>query len=208
MLAGSVTKAIPAAVASAGAGLFAIGELTGTNMNKRDFICGTSALLMPGLLTGDASAQANARAMIRLGRPDDPRPAASLADVAWLVGAWTGAMPEGPVESVFMSPRFGQMPVFVRATNKDGIIFYEIVTWVEMDGSLVLRLKHFTSVLTGWETQDGFIERPLLAIEPERLYFHQATYVRTGPDTYSVYFLNMRDGVEQDVLVIPFRRTA
>jgi hypothetical protein len=46
----------------------------------------------------------------------------------------------------------------------------------------------------------------LIAREHDRLYFHRATYVRTGADSYTVYFLNMDGDREQDTLVIPFRR--
>lgn len=115
-------------------------------------------------------------------------------------------MPEGPVENIFMQPRFGQMPAFVRALNKEGIIFYEIATFVEKADSLVIRLKHFTSALAGWEDKDGYIERPLIAKDGNALYFHRSTYVRTGPDSYTVYFLNMSGEQEGETLVIPFRR--
>jgi hypothetical protein len=99
------------------------------------------------------------------------------------------------------------MPSFVRAWNKNGIIFYEIAMFVETGGSLVLRLKHFTSGLAGWEDKESYIERPLIAMERDRLFFHRATYVRTGTDSYTVYFLNMDGDREQDTLVIPFRRS-
>ena len=116
-------------------------------------------------------------------------------------------MPEGPVEIVFMQSRFGQMPAFVRALNKDGIIFYEITVFVKKSNSLAIRLKHFTSALAGWEDKETYIERPLVAKDRNTLYFHRLTYVRTGPDSHTVYFLNMSGEQEGETLVIPFRRS-
>jgi hypothetical protein len=174
-------------------------------MKKRTFLKGlvafTAATRGQRALAAD-----NPRAMIKLATPGMAQPPATLADVAWLEGTWLGGMPDGPVEQVFQAPMFGQMPSFVRAWNKRGIIFYEIAMFVEAKGSLTLRLKHFTSALAGWEDKESYIERPLIAREHDRLYFHRATYVRTGADSYTVYFLNMDGDREQDTLVIPFRR--
>ena len=115
-------------------------------------------------------------------------------------------MPFGPVEQTHLPPRFGQMPGFVRATNGQGVVFYEIGLFAEVGGSLTVRVKHFTPALAGWEAQDGYIDRPLVAKDAASLYFDGITYTRTGPDTYVVYFLNRENGQERDTLVIPFKR--
>lgn len=146
------------------------------------------------------------RSFVRRLQPGAASPRASLADVAWLQGYWIGEMPEGPVEQVRLPPARGQMPAFVRALNDGGIIFYEITTLVERDGSLVIRLRHFGGDLVGWEDGSGAIERPLIAIEGGNLYFDRMTMIRTDADHYTVYFLNMADGVEGETLVIPFQR--
>ena len=131
---------------------------------------------------------------------------ATLAAVAWLVGYWIGAMPEGPVEQIFLPAAVGQMPSFVRATDADGILFYEISNIVARDGTIFLRLRHFTPELVGWEDGSGPSERPLVAREAGNLYFDRASFVRTGADSYTVYFLNMDGEREGETLVVPFRR--
>lgn len=176
-------------------------------MKRRAFLSGLAASgATVDLSTLQATAAENPRAMVRLAAPGGVRPPATLADVAWLEGPWIGDMPEGPVENVFLAPRFGQMPSFIRAWNKKGITFYEITMFVEANGSIAIRLKHFTSALAGFEDRESYIEYPLIAKEGDKLFFHRATYVRTGADSYTCFFLYMDGERELDTIVIPFRR--
>lgn len=144
--------------------------------------------------------------MIKLRVEGRPGPSATLADVAWLEGRWIGQMPEGPVEHVILAPRFGQLPGFVRAVNPKGVIFYEIWMLAEAGGSLTNRVKHFSPALAGWEAREAYIDRPLVDRDATNLFFDGATYSRTGPDTFTVYFLNLSDGKELETIVIPFTR--
>lgn len=148
----------------------------------------------------------NPRSMIRLRKEGQDSPKASLADVAWIAGSWMGQMPEGPVEYVSLSPRFGHMPAFVRAINPQGVIFYEIALFAEVGNSLTIRVKHFTPELAGWEAREAYIDRPLVERDGTTLYFDGITYSRTGRDSYVVYFLNRQGDRELDTLTVPFRR--
>jgi len=129
----------------------------------------------------------NPRSMIRSRADGQAGPRASLADVAWLQGHWVGEMPQGPVEHYTLSPMFGQLPAFVRAADKKGVMFYEISLIAEVGGSLTVRVKHFTDALAGWEAQQGYIDRPLVARDATNLYFDGVTYSRTGPDSYGLF---------------------
>jgi hypothetical protein len=86
------------------------------------------------------------------------------------------------------------------------VLFYEISVFLEVADSLSVRVKHFTPQLAGWEAQDAYIDRPLVAIEPGTFFFDGITFARSGPDAFTVYFLNRPNGVERETLVIPFRR--
>lgn len=169
---------------------------------------GAAAQTSPPSPAQDAAASApmNPRSMIRLKVPGQKPPIASLADMGWLQGHWVGQMPEGPVEHYTMSPMFGHMPAFVRATDRNGVIFYEISLIAEVGGSLTVRVKHFTSALAGGEAQNAYVDRPLVARDATNLYFDGVTYSRTGPDTYVVYFLNRSGNDERETIVVPFRR--
>lgn len=167
----------------------------------RSLIAAVACLFLPA----SAIAQQSPRAMIRLadGRPG---PAANIGDLAWLEGHWEGAMPEGPVEHVILSPRHGQMPSFVRAIGRDGVLFYEISVFTEHRGSLAVRVKHFTPDMIGWEAQRASIDRPLVERDGNLFRFDGITFERQGPDAFTVYFLNRKGALEGDTLVIPFRR--
>jgi hypothetical protein len=115
-------------------------------------------------------------------------------------------MPEGPVEHVILSAAFGHMPGFVRAVNPQGVLFYEISVFVEVAGSLSVRVKHFTPALAGWEAQEAYVDRPLVARDGAGYYFDGITFLRTGPDSFTVYFLDRAGTQERATLVIPFRR--
>jgi len=144
--------------------------------------------------------------MIRLRRPGRAAPPTTLADLAWLEGSWIGDMPQGPVEHVILSSRASHMPSFVRALAGDKVAFYEISVFAEAAGSLVNRVKHFTAELAGWEAQGAYVERQLLERDEDRFYFDGLTLSRTGPDSFTVYFLPMVDGREGETLVVPFRK--
>lgn len=149
---------------------------------------------------------ANRRDMIRLEQPGGTRPQASISDIAWLEGFWVGDMPQGPVEHVILGPKFGHMPSFVRAVNATGVFFYEISLFAEEKGSLVNRVKHFSSELHGWEARDASIDRPLLERRGDTFFFDGLTIQRTDPDTFKVYFLVRIDGVERETLELTFKR--
>lgn len=168
-----------------------------------------AAILASVLVQSVASAEGlSPRDHVRRWTDETPVAPAGLADVDWLVGYWIGDMPEGPVEQVFLPPSKGQLPSFVRATNPDGIIFYEISNIMEKEGTIFIRLRHFTPELAGWEDVSGPIDRKLIAIDGDTTYFDRVSFQRTGPDSYTVYFLNMEGEEERDTLVIPFHRVA
>lgn len=166
------------------------------------------ALALAGLFSAGLSrAQATApRAMIKLHGEGSPAPRATIADMAWIEGHWIGEMPDGPVEHVVLSPRFGHLPGFVRALGDRAPVFYEISVFAEQGDSLTVRVKHFTPELAGWEAQSEYVARPLVNRDATNFYFDGITFSRTGPDSFTVYFLNRSEGKERETLVIPFRR--
>jgi len=146
------------------------------------------------------------RSMIKLLAKGASGPPTTIADLAWLEGHWIGDMPEGPVEHVILGPRFGHMPSLVRAVGPNGVIFYEIGVFAQAGDSVTVKVKHFTPTLVGWEGQDVHIDRPLVDRDADTLFFDGITFLRTGKDSFTVYFLNRSGQEERETLVIPFRR--
>ena len=168
-----------------------------------------TSLVFAFALTAGAPAAAqvpNPRAMIRLADSSAPA-AATIGDMAWLEGTCIGNMAGVRVEHEILSSAFGQMPTFVRALGGSEIVFYEIAVFTEAGPSVSYRVKHFTPALAGWEPQDGYIDRPLLARDGTTLFFDGITFERKDANNFTVYFLERgADGKEGQTLVIPFQR--
>lgn len=113
----------------------------------------------------------------RLGEEGFTSPPATLGQVDWLVGRWTGTGIGGAPAMESWLPPSGPTMVgtFVQQTDEGGIRFTEHMYLMEEEGTLVLRLKHFNADLTGWEEKDGMLTFRLVAIEPCAAYFHALT---------------------------------
>jgi len=71
----------------------------------------------------------------------------------------------------------------------------------EEDETVLLRLKHFNSDLTGWEEKDETVDFPLVAFNKDQAWFDGLTYQRRGPDEIQVYLaMHTKDGVRE----VPF----
>ncbi len=98
-------------------------------------------------------------------------PPATLARMKWLQGRWTGEALGGEVEEVWGPAHGGAMLGTFRLVRDGKPVFYEFMTLVEEEGSLVMRLKHFNPDLTGWEEKDQSEEFRLVAIEDDAVHF-------------------------------------
>jgi hypothetical protein len=123
------------------------------------------------------------------------RPAATLADVAWLAGHWRGEGLGGLVDEVWTPPFGGSMTGLFKLVKDGAPDFYEILTIVEEEGTLLLRLKHFHADLKGWEEKDDTVDFRLVKIEPGKAWFGGLTFLRQGEDGLSIYVgIRRKDG--------------
>lgn len=133
----------------------------------------------------------------------ETRPEATLKDVAWLEGKWYGTGLGGQAEDLWSSPAAGAMPGIFRLVKDGKVVFYELMTMVEVEGSLELRLKHFHSDLKGWEEKDKVLSFPLTKREPGRFQFGGIIFERSGDNELTVTVsIRQRDGTTKDE---PFR---
>jgi hypothetical protein len=127
-------------------------------------------------------------------RPGATPPAATIADMAWLAGHWTGQALGGTTEEMWTPPAHGTMLGMYRLIREGKPVFYELLTIGEEGGSLVLRLKHFHADLRGWEEKDKSLAFPLVAKEPGALHFDGMSFHPKG-DTLTVYLaIGQKDG--------------
>lgn len=101
------------------------------------------------------------------GLAQEAEPKVSIKDVAWIAGQWRGQALGASFEETWNKPAGGSMMGMFKLFEepKDGkpkVQFYELLTIVEKDDSLLLRLKHFGKDLEGWEAKDKSVEFPLL----------------------------------------------
>lgn len=118
-------------------------------------------------------------------------PKASLADLSWLIGHWTGTGLGGVSEEVWAGPAGGAMMGMYRLVVNGKVQFYELMNLVEENGSLVLRLKHFNADFTAWEEKDRFVSFPLVKLGKNEAWFSGLTFRRVDENQLQI-FLSMR----------------
>lgn len=134
-------------------------------------------------------------------------PPATLDQIAWLAGSWEGTGLGGESHESWLPPVHGQMAGVFHQSSEGELQFYEILQFVERDGSLVLRLKHFNRDLSGWEDNSAgsAIEFPLVAIEDNAAYFSGLTYERVNEGHLQVH-LRLHDDGETRIVTFEFAR--
>lgn len=115
------------------------------------------------------------------------RPAATLADASWLEGRWAGEGLGGWNEEWWSAPAGGSIMGVYRHVKEGAVVFYEIMSLVETEGTLELRLKHFHGDLRGWEEKDDVVRFPLVRVDENTLWFDGMTLRRDGPDTMQAW---------------------
>jgi hypothetical protein len=126
---------------------------------------------------------------------DQKPPAATIADMAWYAGRWTGTGLGGWTEEIWSPPRDGTMMGMYRMVKDGKPIFYELLMIAEENGSLAIKLKHFHADLRGWEERDASLRFPLVAKRDGRIYFDGMTFERVGTDRVKVYLaIEHKDG--------------
>lgn len=140
---------------------------------------------------------------IRL-EPGAPRPPARIDDVAWLAGAWEGEGLGGTLDEVWSPPKAGAMVGYFRLVKDGKPVFYEILTLLEAEGSLELRLKHVNPDMTGWEEKNGFVTFRFVKQDATGVWFEGLTFRRLGEDRLEAFLAlrNRTDGtVREEKLV-------
>lgn len=119
------------------------------------------------------------------------RPPATLQEAAWIVGHWRGEALGGIVEEIWAPPAGNSMMGMFRLVKEDGTVgFYEMLTLVEEEGSLIIRLKHFHADMKGWEEKDEVVEFPFVYATKERIFFDGMTFAKMGDEELAIYVAN------------------
>lgn len=154
---------------------------------KNGMMC-FGVLLVIGVVTAQlAQAQQNGKSIevLQLGT-NASSPPARLEDVAWIAGHWLDSALGGIVEEVWTEPHGDSMMGMFKLLNNGKTSFYELLTIREVNGSLLLQLKHFNRDMTGWEKQNEVLNFPLVKITKQAVYFSGMTFLKSGEDQITV----------------------
>ena len=110
-------------------------------------------------------------------------PPASIDQLAWLAGSWTGTGMGAAVAETYSAPLGGRITGhFTMADGNGGVAFTELVDYVPLGTSIAYRVRHFGPDMAGWEDKSGAAsEHALLAIEGKRMFFDGMTLDHSRP---------------------------
>jgi len=147
--------------------------------------------------------ESSPNSMVRIWTDGAVSPAATINDMLWLVGDWEGKLEGGMQQHTAFPPTKGHTPGFARGWGQDGSIwFYEVNDFIEVNGSIEFRVKHFSGDLAGWEGRDEFVRHRLIQVSNRVMYFDGLTLVEEGPEHYTAY-VRITDGEKKgQVLVV------
>ncbi len=128
----------------------------------------------------------------QLGEGEAP-PEATLEDAAWLVGSWAGTAVGVKFESVWNAPSTGSMVGLFKLFDDDEIAFYELLLLTVEDGSLSLKVKHFSADFSAWEERDEYVDFRLVAKSEDALHFRGLSFYRRGDDQIDGYIVMRND---------------
>jgi len=128
-------------------------------------------------------------------------PPATIKEVAFLVGHWTGNGLGGTFEEIWTAPKQGVMVGMYRGLKDDAPTFNELLVLREEAGSLIIRLKHFNPDMTGWEEKAQVVTMPYVGTRDGVVHFDGMAFKVTGPDTLTCYLAieNKKDGTVREV---------
>ena len=140
-------------------------------------------------------------------RLDDPekRPAATLADVSWLVGSWEGEAFGGTFEEVWNPPSKGSMVGFFKFMGDEAVAFYELMLLVEEEGSLSLKVKHFNPDFSAWEEREDYVDFRFVSADDDIIHFSGISFYRMSQNEIQAW-IRMRSGDQITEEKLVYRR--
>ena len=159
------------------------------------------SLVLFGISTVAGAQSLQTEHVYKLDDPDS-RPPATLQDVSWLVGSWTGDAFGSRFEEVWNAPSAGSMVGMWKLMKDDQVVFYELMLIVEEEGSLSLKVKHFADDFTAWEVKEDFVRFRLVAFDENAVHFSGLSFHRISDDEIHGYIvLHSKGEVREEKLI-------
>ena len=116
-----------------------------------------------------------------------PPAAATVDDMSWLAGRWTGTGLGGDTEETWTAPMAGEMLGTFRLVRSGKPVFYEFLRLTVTDRGLVMQLKHFNPDLKGWEEKEKFVEFRYVKTEGKTVFFEGLTFRRDSDSELTIF---------------------
>lgn len=150
-------------------------------------LCGaglSSGMAKPTTKQAQQDGAATARAMV-----------ATIADVSWLTGRWTGVVGTGTTEEICSAPADGAMMCMFRAMNDGKTQGMEFITLREASPGIEERARFFSPDLTE-DPGDNGVALKMVSLSPTQIVFDNArengpvkhiTITRSGEDAFATH---------------------
>jgi hypothetical protein len=122
---------------------------------------------------------------------DDPenRPPATLDEVSWFAGSWSGEAFGGTFEEVWNPPSQGSMVGMFKLMNDEGVSFYELMLFVEEEGSVSFKVRHFNPDFTAWEDKEEVPVLRFIESDDKAVHFEGISFYRISDDETHAYLV-------------------
>ncbi len=124
----------------------------------------------------------------------ESRTPATLENVSWLVGSWSGEAFGSTFEEVWNPPSAGSMIGLWKLLNDGQVVFYEIMLLVEEEGSLSLKVKHFNADFTAWEDKEDYVRFRFVKYETDAVHFEGLSFYRIDENTMHAFIVMKHEG--------------
>jgi hypothetical protein len=119
-------------------------------------------------------------AQVRQLEENQPPGQASIEELNWMVGYWTGPGLGGECEEVWLPAKDGHMIGTFRFWADGKLVFSEFMNLVQDGESVAMKLKHFNPDLSGWEEREEWTTFRLIELKDQTAFFHGMTITRKG----------------------------
>ncbi len=129
---------------------------------------------------------------------------AKLTDLAWIQGHWTTKFGPNELHEIWSPPNADCMMASFCWIKNGSIWMYELLTMREDDDTIVLRFKHFSRDLHGWEEKDEALTLVLVELSESLAAFKNTgdggptwmVFRRESPTQLTVRVGSKREGGE------------
>ena len=93
-----------------------------------------------------------------------------------------------------------------KLVQDNDIAFYELCTLREIDGTVLLQIRHFHKDLKAWEEKDETVDFRLVKITKDKAFFDQFTFERINEDELHIYVVINQSGDEDQEVQFIYHR--